>query len=197
MRRRAQGPLAPGRRRVADAGAELAAVEPEGSEEQDAQKNFECKVLKTAELDLRAEDLRAAAALREVRGQRSGLGELPNREFSLRRRGALRTIIGVRAALDGLRRMGEEVTADSVSGKGVTEEFVGMQSRERNVRSSCKAEALKRYDRAKGLEQERDCNRTRLRWVARTGPRRRCRGVEAVGPASESRFKPINRVMPP
>ena len=36
-------------------------------------------------------------------------------------------------ALDELRGLGEEVTTDTVSGQDVTEEYVDLQSRERNL----------------------------------------------------------------
>ena len=50
------------------------------------------------------------------------------------------------ATLDELRRLGEEVTTDSVRGEDVTEEFVDLQSRERNL-LAVEEGLLKLYDR--------------------------------------------------
>ena len=55
------------------------------------------------------------------------------------------------AALDELRRLGEEVTTDSVRGEDVTEEFVDLQSRERNL-LAVEEGLLKLYDRAEDVE---------------------------------------------
>jgi hypothetical protein len=38
--------------------------------------------------------------------------------------------------LDELRSLGEKVTTDSISGQDVTEEYVDLKSRERNLRAT-------------------------------------------------------------
>ena len=54
--------------------------------------------------------------------------------------------------LDELRGLGEKVTTDSVSGQDVTEEYVDLESRERNLRAT-EESLLRLYDRAENVEE--------------------------------------------
>jgi hypothetical protein len=54
--------------------------------------------------------------------------------------------------LDELRSLGEKVTTDSISGQDVTEEYVDLKSRERNLRAT-EESLLRLYDRAENVEE--------------------------------------------
>ena len=54
--------------------------------------------------------------------------------------------------LDELRGLGEKVTADTVSGQDVTEEYVDLQSRERNLRAT-EESLLGLYNKAGSVEE--------------------------------------------
>ena len=54
--------------------------------------------------------------------------------------------------LEELRSLGEKVTTDTISGQDVTEEYVDLQSRERNLRAT-EESLLRLYDRAKNVEE--------------------------------------------
>ena len=58
--------------------------------------------------------------------------------------------------LDELRSLGEKVTTDSISGQDVTEEYVDLKSRERNLKAT-EESMLRLYDRAK---TSRKCSRS-------------------------------------
>jgi hypothetical protein len=51
-----------------------------------------------------------------------------------------------------LRSLGEKVTTDSISGQDVTEEYVDLKSRERNLRAT-EESLLRLYDRAENVEE--------------------------------------------
>jgi hypothetical protein len=136
-------------------GGQLAPSSGVGSESQALPEDFERKVVKTAELGIRAEDVRESAAqAQQVAAQFGGtvhssqinqgdgsvyadlVLSIPSPEFE--------------AALDELRELGKEVTTDTVSGEDVTEEFVDLQSRERNLLAA-EQSLLKLYDRAENV----------------------------------------------
>ena len=54
--------------------------------------------------------------------------------------------------LDELRSLGEKVTTDSISGQDVTEEYVDLKSRERNLRAT-EESLLRLYDGAENVEE--------------------------------------------
>ncbi len=120
-----------------DSGNEPLAPSGEGELSQSGQ-DFDRKVIKTADLGVRSEDVRGSAAraqqivadfdgsVQRSRIQRGGgpvsadlVLTVPSPEFE--------------NALEDLRGLGEKVTTDSVSGEDVTEEFVDLGSRERNL----------------------------------------------------------------
>jgi hypothetical protein len=141
---------------AAESGVEFAAVEPGVAEDQGSQQDFGRKIVKTADLGLRAGDVRAAAAEAQRVAVRFGGSVLSSETY--RGDGSVYAdlVLSVpssefEAALDELRGLGEEVTTDSVRGEDVTEEFVDLQSRERNLLAAEQG-LLKLYDRAEDVE---------------------------------------------
>lgn len=100
--------------------------------------DFDRKIIKTAELGIRSRDVRGSAADAQQVASRFGGSVLSSR---VGRDGGSVTadlVLSVpssefQEALDELRGLGVEVTTDSVSGEDVTEEFVDLESRERNL----------------------------------------------------------------
>ncbi len=144
----------------ASSGGEMAVAESGGQAAAQATArafpdDFDRKIIKTAELGVRAEDVRESAARaqqiaasyggsvsssRVSRGNDSVYADLtlsvPSPEFE--------------AALDELRDLGKEVTTDAVTGEDVTEEFVDLESRERNLLAA-EESLLRLYDEAKSV----------------------------------------------
>ena len=131
-----------------DFAASGASAQAGGSEVGD----FDRKIVKTAELGVRAEDVRenAAEAQRiasqfggsvlssQIEGDDDSVSAdlvllVPSPEFE--------------AALDELRGLGKKVTTDAVKGEDVTEEFVDLEAQERNLLAA-EASLLELYDRA-------------------------------------------------
>jgi hypothetical protein len=144
-----------GRMAPSAGGGELAPAEPGVSEDWVAQQDFDRKIVKTAELGIRAEDVRSSATRAQqvaaqfggsvlssqiVRGDGPVSADLvllvPSPEFE--------------KALDQLRGLGKEVTTDTVRGEDVTEEFVDLESRERNLLAA-EQSLLELYDRAQSV----------------------------------------------
>jgi hypothetical protein len=117
--------------------------------------DFDRKIVKAAELGVRAEDVRESAeeaqravasyggtvlSSRVSRGDGSVYADLvlsvPSPDFE--------------AALEELRDLGKEVTTDAVSGEDVTEEFVDLESRERNLLAA-EESLLGLYDKAESV----------------------------------------------
>jgi hypothetical protein len=124
---------------------------------------FDRKIVKTAELGLRAEDVRGAAAEAQQVAARFG-GSVQSSQIS-RGEGFVSAdlVLSVpseefEGALDALRGLGEEVTTDAVSGEDVTEEFVDLESRERNL-VAAEESLLALYDRAESVEDALEIER--------------------------------------
>jgi Domain of unknown function (DUF4349) len=136
-------------------GGELAAGEADVPEDWTAQGDFDRKIVKTADLGIRAERVRdSAAQAQQIAAQFGGsvlssqiaqddgsiyadlVLSVPSPEFE--------------KALDELRGLGKEVTTDTVRGEDVTEEFVDLQSRERNLLAA-EQSLLDLYDRANSV----------------------------------------------
>jgi hypothetical protein len=136
-------------------GGEFAAAEAGISDDLSAPGDFDRKIVKTAELGVRAEHVRDAAASAQriaadfggsVLSSRIEGGDgpvsadmvllVPSPEFE--------------AALDELRGLGKEVTMDTIRGEDVTEEFVDLESRERNLLAA-EASLLELYERAESV----------------------------------------------
>jgi len=142
--------------RATDSAVEFAAVEAGRAEDPTLPQGFERKVVKTAELGLRAEDVRSVAA--RAQNVAAELGGSVSSAETYRGEGSVYAdlVLSVpsprfEGALDTLRALGEEVTTDSVSGVDATEEFVDLKSRERNLLAAEEG-LLRLYDRAQDVE---------------------------------------------
>jgi hypothetical protein len=140
--------------------AEFAEREAEGSGGDGGLGELDRRVVKTAELGLRAEDVResAAEAQRIVAG--FGGSVLSARVDDADGGVYAELVLTVPSerfeeALDELRGLGRRVTTDTVTGEDVTEEFVDLRSRERNLKAA-EESLLKLYDRAGSIEDTLD-----------------------------------------
>jgi hypothetical protein len=140
--------------------AEFADREVEGSGDDGGLGEFDRRIVKTAELGLRAEDVResAAEAQRIVAG--FGGSVLSARVDDADGGTYAELVLTVPSerfeeALDELRGLGRRVTTDTVTGEDVTEEFVDLRSRERNLKAA-EESLLKLYDRAESIEDTLD-----------------------------------------
>ncbi len=135
---------------------------PESGVQSSAQplpQTFDRKIVKTANLGIRSEDVRGSAAEAQQIAARYGGSILDaqvtqgtSREDSV----YASLVLSVPAeefesALAELRGLGKRVTDDSVAGQDVTEEFVDLKSRERNLLATEKS-LLELYNRARSVE---------------------------------------------
>jgi hypothetical protein len=144
-----------GQARPAASDAEFAVAQSGATQDWTAQPDFDRKIVKTAELGIRAENVRGSAARAQqvaaqfggsvlssqiIRGEGPVYADLvllvPSPEFE--------------KALEELRGLGKEVTTDTVRGEDVTEEFVDLESRERNLLAA-EQSLLELYDRAQSV----------------------------------------------
>lgn len=125
--------------------------------------SFGRKIVKSAELGIRAEDVRETSARAQQVAAQFG-GSVQSSQIS---RGdgfvAADLVLSVpserfEAALDELRGLGEEVTTDAVRGEDVTEEFVDLESRERNLLAA-EESLLNLYDRAESVDDALEIER--------------------------------------
>ena len=113
------------------------------------------KIVKTAELGIRAEDVRESASRAQEIADRFGGSVTSSRIDGGDGTVSADLVLSVpsaefEAALDDLRRLGE-VTTDTVGGEDVTEEFVDLQSRERNLLAA-EGSLLRLYDEAESVD---------------------------------------------
>ena len=119
-------------------------------------EGFDRMVVKTAELGIRAEDVRGSAARAREVSARFGGEVLSSRVYGGSGPVSADLVLSVpsgefEAALDELRGLGGRVTTDTVEGQDVTEEFVDLESRGRNLLAA-EASLLTLYDRAESVE---------------------------------------------
>jgi hypothetical protein len=121
---------------------------------------FDRKIVKTATLGVRSEDVRGSAAQAQQIAARYGGTVLSSQVSQLdpEKEGQVYAdlVLSVpsqefEAALAELRGIGKRVTQDSVAGQDVTEEFVDLEARERNLLATEKS-LLELYDRANSIE---------------------------------------------
>jgi len=134
-------------------GAEMAVVQESGPITDGV---FDRKVVKTAELGVRGEDVRGSAEEARRVADRFGGEVLSSRIYAGSGPVTADLVLSVpsgefEAALDELRGLGERVTTDTVEGQDVTEEFVDLESRERNLLAA-EESLLALYDRAESVE---------------------------------------------
>ncbi|MGB3682645.1 MAG: DUF4349 domain-containing protein [Rubrobacteraceae bacterium] len=145
-----------GRPESAGGAADTEPLAPSGEGElPQTDRDFERKIIKTADLGLRSKDVRGSAA----KAQRIVADFGGNVQSSRIERGGgpvtAELVLQVPApefenALEGLRGLGERVATDSVGGEDVTEEFVDLESRERNLLAA-EQSLLKLYNEAENV----------------------------------------------
>jgi hypothetical protein len=119
--------------------------------------DFGRKIVKTADLGLRSEEVRESAAQAQQLAAAAGGTVLSSQVYGSDDSVTAQLVLSVPSeeferVLDELRNLGEKVTTDSVSGQDVTEEYVDLQSRERNLRAT-EESLLRLYDRAENVEE--------------------------------------------
>ncbi|MBA3388265.1 MAG: DUF4349 domain-containing protein [Rubrobacter sp.] len=122
--------------------------------------DFGRKIVKSANLGVRSEDVRGSAAEAQQVAARFG-GIVLNSQVSQldpRKEGRVYAdlVLSVPSeefenALTELRGLGKKVTDDSVAGQDVTEEFVDLESRERNLLAAERS-LLELFDRAQSVD---------------------------------------------
>src|SRR5918998_1884840 len=119
--------------------------------------DFGRKVVKTADLGLRSKEVRESAARAQQIAATAGGTVLSSQVYKNGDSVTADLVLSVPSeeferVIDELRGLGEKVTTDSVSGQDVTEEYVDLESRERNLRAT-EESLLRLYDRAENVEE--------------------------------------------
>jgi hypothetical protein len=120
------------------------------------QEDFGRKIINTAQLGISSKDVRGEAARAQQVAARFGGTTLSAQTYRSDNATHADLVISVPSehfedALDELRGLGEEVTTDTVSGQDVTEEYVDLQSRERNLLAA-EQSLLDLYNRADDVQ---------------------------------------------
>jgi hypothetical protein len=145
---------------VSQAGSELAQPTKgvAGTTEDPATlEDFGRKVVKTADLGLRSEEVRNSAAQAQQLAANAGGTVLSSQVYRNGESVTAQLVLSVPSeeferVLDQLRGLGKKVTTDSISGQDVTEEYVDLKSRERNLEAT-EGSLLRLYDRAQNVEE--------------------------------------------
>jgi Domain of unknown function (DUF4349) len=119
--------------------------------------DFGRKIVKTADLGLRSEEVRRSAAQAQQLAAAAGGTVLSSQVYRNGDSVTADLILSVPSGefervLEELRSLGEKVTTDIISGQDVTEEYVDLESRERNLRAT-EESLLRLYDRAENVEE--------------------------------------------
>jgi hypothetical protein len=119
-------------------------------------EDFDRKIIKTAQLGVTSEDVRGEAAAAEQVANRFGGTIVSSQTYRSDNAVQADLVLSVPSehfedALDELRDLGKEVTTDTVSGQDVTEEYVDLQSRERNLLAA-EQSLLDLYNRADDVQ---------------------------------------------
>src|ERR671916_1233089 len=120
-----------------------------------ADGGFDRRIVKTADLGVRSGDVKGSAEEARRVAERFGGGAMGSRVYSGSGPVSAELVLSVpsgefEAALDELRGLGERVTTETVEGQDVTEEFVDLESRERNLLAAERS-LLTLYDRAQSV----------------------------------------------
>jgi Domain of unknown function (DUF4349) len=120
-------------------------------------EDFGRKIVKTANLGLRSEEVRQSAAQAQQVAAAAGGTVFSSQVYRSEDSVTAQLILSVPSeeferVLDELRGLGEKVTTDTVSGQDVTEEYVDLQSRERNFRAT-EESLLGLYNKAESVEE--------------------------------------------
>jgi hypothetical protein len=118
--------------------------------------DFGRKIVKTADLGITSEDVRGGAAEAQQVAAQYGGTIVSSQTYRADNAVYADLILSIPSerfedALDELRGLGEEVTTDTVSGQDVTEEYVDLQSRERNLLAA-EQSLLDLYNRADDVQ---------------------------------------------
>jgi hypothetical protein len=118
---------------------------------------FGRKVVKTADLGLRSKEVRESAARAQQVAATAGGTVLSSQVYKNGDSVTADLVLSVpseefETVLDELRGLGQKVTTDSISGQDVTEEYVDLESRERNLRAT-EVSLLRLYERAENVEE--------------------------------------------
>jgi len=119
--------------------------------------DFGRKIVKTANLGLRTKEVRQSAAQAQQVAAGAGGSVLSSQIYRNDDSVTAQLVLSVPSAefervLDDLRSLGDKVTTDSISGQDVTEEYVDLKSRERNLRAT-EESLLRLYDKAQNVEE--------------------------------------------
>jgi hypothetical protein len=119
--------------------------------------DFGRKIVKTADLGLRSKEVRESAARAQQVAATAGGTVLSSQVYKNGDSVTADLVLSVpseefETVLDELRGLGQKVTTDSISGQDVTEEYVDLQSRERNLEAT-EESLLRLYDRAGTVEE--------------------------------------------
>lgn len=117
-----------------------------------SQDDFGRKIVKTADLGITSDDVRGGAARAQQVAAQFGGTIASSQTYRAENAVYADLTLSVPSerfedALDELRGLGEQVTTDTVSGQDVTEEYVDLQSQERNLLAA-EQTLLDLYDRA-------------------------------------------------
>lgn len=118
--------------------------------------DFDRKVIKTAELGIRAENVRDSASEAQQITARLG-GDILSSELNQGGGSVSADLVltvpseRFEEALDELRELGTEVTTDTVEGEDVTEEYVDLQARERNLLAA-EQSLVELYDQSESVQ---------------------------------------------
>jgi hypothetical protein len=115
------------------------------------------KVVKTANLGLRSEEVRQSAARAQRVTAAAGGTVLGSQVYMNGDSVTAQLVLSVPSeeferVIDELRSLGQKVTTDSISGQDVTEEYVDLESRERNLRAT-EESLLRLYGKAQNVEE--------------------------------------------
>jgi hypothetical protein len=119
--------------------------------------DFGPKIVKTADLGLRSKEVRRSAAQAQQVAATAGGTVLSSQVYRSDDSVTADLVLSVPSeeferVLDELRGLGQKVTTDSISGQDVTEEYVDLKSRERNLRAT-EESLLRLYGRAENVEE--------------------------------------------
>jgi hypothetical protein len=137
-------------------GAEFASAGDDLSGSPIAQDGFDRKIVKTAELGIRTEDVRRGSERVQEVAARFGGTIISSQTYRSGNSVYADLVISVPSGefeqtLEELRGLGDEITTDTISGEDVTEEYVDLQSRERNLLAA-EQTLLGLYDRADDVQ---------------------------------------------
>ena len=131
--------------------------------------DFGRKVVKTANLGLRSKEVRESAARAQQAAANTGGSVLSSQVYRSDDSVSAQLVLSVPSAefegvLEELRSLGNKVTTDSISGQDVTDEYVDLKSRERNLQAA-EESLLRLYNRAQNVEEALSIQRelTRVR----------------------------------